>query len=92
MSKGSNSILEQFENLKSKYPDNILLFRSGNNYESYKEDAKCVGNALNIEISINQMENINDIPVVSFSMQDLDKNLSKLIRKGLKVAIHDKML
>lgn len=84
------SLLESYNWIKSKHPDAIFLFRSGDSYESYKEDAECIGCTLNIECSLESVGDMGTIPVVSFPMADLDVNLPKLIRKGLRVAICDK--
>lgn len=86
----AKSLLESYNWMKSKHPDVVFLFRSGNNYESYKEDAKCVGRALNIEFVMKSVEDMGTIPFFSFPMADLDVKLPKLIRGGLRVAICDK--
>lgn len=84
------SLLESYNWMKSKHPDAVFLFRSGDSYESYKEDAECIGRVLNIRISMKAVGDMGIIPVVSFPMADLDTNLPKLIRSGLRVAICDK--
>ena len=84
------SLLESYNWMKSKHPDAVFLFRSGNRYESYKKDAECIGRVLNIRISMKAVGDMGIIPVVSFPMADLDTNLPKLIRSGLRVAICDK--
>lgn len=84
------SLLEFYNRMKEKHPDAVFLFRSGDSYESYKKDAERIGHTLNIEVSKESVGDMGAIPVVSFPMADLDVNLSKLIRKGLRVAICDK--
>ena len=84
------SLLESYNWIKSKHPDSVFLFRSGDSYESYKEDAERIGHTLNIVVSKEAVGDMGIIPVVSFPMADLDVNLPKLIRKGLRVAICDK--
>lgn len=84
------SLLESYNWMKSKHPDSVFLFRSGDSYESYKEDAERIGHTLNIGVSKEAVGDMGIIPVVSFPMADLDVNLPKLIRKGLRVAICDK--
>ena len=85
------SLLESYNWMKSKHPDAVFLFRTGDTYESYKEDAKRVGRITGIKVSKQDVNSMGNIPVVSFPMSDLDINLSKLIRGGLRVAICDKM-
>lgn len=86
----AKSLLESYNWMKSKHPDAVFLFRAGDNYESYKEDAKCVGRALSIEFVMKSVEDMGTIPFLSFPMVDLDVNLPKLIRSGLRIAICDK--
>ena len=84
------SLLESYNWMKSKHPDAVFLFRAGNNYESYKEDAIRVGTVTGIKVSKQNVDSMGNIPVVCFPMSDLDMNLPKLIRGGLRVAICDK--
>lgn len=84
------SLLESYNWMKSKHPDAVFLFRSGDSYEAYKGDAERIGRTLNIGVSKETVGDMGTIPVVSFPMADLDTNLPKLIRKGLRVAICDK--
>ena len=76
--------------MKSKHPDAVFLFRAGDNYESYKQDAKRIGSILNIGVSKQVVGDMGNIHIATFPMSDLDVNLPKLIRGGLRVAICDK--
>lgn len=84
------SLLESYNRMKEKHPDAVFLFRSGNRYESYKKDARCIGRILKIGFVMQAVGDMGTIPVASFPMANLDANLSKLIRSGLRVAICDK--
>lgn len=84
------SLLESYNWMKNKHSDAVFLFRVGDNYESYKEDAERVSKIISIKTSKQEVGDMGNIPVVSFPMSDLDRNLSKLIRNGLRVAICDK--
>lgn len=84
------SLLESYNWMKSKHPDAVFLFSSGDSYELYKEDARCIGRILKIGFVMQAVDDMGTIPVVSFPMADLDTNLPKLIRSGLRVAICDK--
>ncbi len=81
-------MVELFDNLKNIYPDRIILFRVGGSYELYKEDAECASGVLHIKA----ISNVEGILVVKFSMQDLDKNIEKLVRSGLRIAVYDEKL
>lgn len=77
---------EQYDQLKGKHPDSMLLFRTGNNYVAYKEDAQAASRILGLE-----MEHGNQADTVSFPIGDLDTHLPKLIRTGQRVAICDQL-
>ena len=84
-------MIKLFDNLKNIYPDKIILLRIDNYYELYREDAKCASGILHIN-ALTRIVNDEDISVIRFHMQDLGKNLEKLVRGGLKVAVYDEKL
>lgn len=89
----NENILKQFYELKSNHPDAILLFRTGDFYEAYKEDAKKASDILDITLTkstINKDSDNNTIELISFPFYALDTYLPKLIRAGQRVAICDK--
>lgn len=76
-----------FEELKAKHPDAVLLFRSRDFYESYKEDADRMANVLGLDVS----ERDGGIHVASFPKTALDTYLPKLVRSGVRVGICDEL-
>lgn len=76
-----------FEELKAKHPDAVLLFRSRDFYESYKEDADRMANVLGLDVS----ERDGGIHVASFPKTALDIYLPKLVRSGVRVGICDEL-
>ena len=79
---------DQYEFLKSKHPNRILLFRCGDFYESYFDDAKKVSEILGITLTRRMGESMN---MTGFPYHALDTYLPKLIRAGLRVAICDEL-
>ena len=79
-------MIETFKMLKEKHSDALILFRVGDFYESYFEDAQKVSEVLGVTLTKNKKE---DILIVSFPFSALDTYLPKLIRAGLRVAICD---
>lgn len=79
------SIQKQFEELKSKHPDAILLFRCGDFYEAMNEDAKPVSDTLGITLTVRK----DGMKIAGFPYHALDTYLPKLIRAGHRVAICD---
>lgn len=87
--QSSSPILKQFDELKAKHPDAVLLFRCGDFYESYREDAEACAEILGITLT--KYEDDNLISTVGFPHQALDTYLPKLIRAGKRVAICDEL-
>lgn len=86
----TQAMLKQFEQLKGKHPDAILLFRVKDNYETYKQDAQTVGKILGIKVSaLRHPAQDSHIETASFPKNELDSSLSKLIRAGQRIAICD---
>lgn len=81
------SIQKQFEELKSKHPDAILLFRCGDFYEAMNEDAKPVADTLGITLTVRK----DGMKIAGFPYHALDTYLPKLIRSGHRVAICDEL-
>ena len=81
-----SKMIETFKMLKEKHSDVLILFRVGDFYESYFEDAKKVSEVLGVTLTENEKD---DIFITSFPTQSLDTYLPKLIRAGLRVAICD---
>ena len=79
-------MIETFKMLKEKHSDALILFRVGDFYESYFEDAKKVSEVLGVTLTENEKD---DIFITSFPTQSLDTYLPKLIRAGIRVAICD---
>lgn len=90
------SIMEQYNELKEKHPGAVLLFRIGDFYEAYDEDATKIGEILGVTITrrLNSKEKGSDghaLKMAGFPHHALDTYLPKLIRAGVRVAICDKL-
>lgn len=86
--------MKQFNELKAKHPEAILLFRIGDFYEAYDEDATKIGEILGITVTrkFNSKDKGSDghaLRLAGFPYHALDTYLPKLIRAGLRVAICD---
>ena len=80
-----SKIIETFVKLKGKHPDALLLFRVGDFYESYFEDAEKASEVLGLTLTRRK----NEFYITGFPYHALDTYLPKLIRAGLRVAICD---
>ena len=87
-------MMKQFLDLKSKHPDALLLFRTGDFYETYQQDAKRASEVLGITLTKSSKQKGPDGKAVSmagFPYHALDTYLPKLIRAGERVAICDQL-
>ena len=83
-------IMEQYKALKKNYSDALLLFRKGNYYIAYSDDAVTLSKKLDLEIKTEKNHYENEktpLRSASFPASSLDGNLLKLIRSGSRVAI-----
>ena len=87
-------IIKQYNDLKQKHQDALLLFRCGDFYETYKEDAVKASNILGITLTKHSKrmdEEGKPLKMAGFPYHALDTYLPKLIRAGERVAICDQL-
>lgn len=87
-------IIKQYNDLKQKHPDALLLFRCGDFYETYKEDAVKASNILGITLTKHSKrmdEEGKPLKMAGFPYHALNTYLPKLIRAGERVAICDQL-
>ena len=92
--KDLSAILRQMKDLKSKHPDAVLLFRVGDFYQTYAEDAQKASNILGITLTrTSKVKDESDKPLemAGFPYHSLDSYLPRLIRAGVRVAICDQL-
>ncbi len=78
---------KQYRAIKQKYPDAILLFREGDFYETFGEDAIIVSKVLAITLTRRNNGAAISSELAGFSHHALDTYLHKLVRAGYRVAI-----
>ena len=86
----SASFLKQFDEIKSKHPDVIVIMRENDSYEIYKSDAKKAAEATHLPVTKQEIEG-KEIDTVSFSHTMLDVHLPNIIRAGHRVAVCDQL-
>lgn len=84
-------MMKQFMSLKAKHPDAIMLFRCGDFYETYSEDAVIASQVLGITLTKRANGQEKTIEMAGFPHHALDTYLPKLIRSGKRVAICDQL-
>lgn len=86
----STSFLKQFDEIKAKHPDVIVIMRKDDSYEIYKSDAKKAAEATHLPVTKQEIEG-KKIDTVSFSHTMLDVHLPNIIRAGHRVAVCDQL-
>ena len=83
-----SALAKAYESMKAKHPDAILLYRCGDFYQSFGEDAKAVSEVLGITLTRTSRKDIT-AQMAGFPHHALDSYLPKLVRAGKRVAICD---
>jgi DNA mismatch repair protein MutS len=84
-------IRRQYLRIKKQYPNAIVLFRLGDFYETFDEDARITSKELEIVLTSREMGKGNKIPLAGIPYHALDGYLAKLINRGYKVAICEQL-
>ena len=84
-------MMKQFFELKAKHPDAVLLFRVGDFYETYSEDAIIASEILGITLTKRANGQAKHVEMAGFPFHALDTYLPKLVRAGKRVAICDQL-
>ncbi|MFZ4462387.1 MAG: DNA mismatch repair protein MutS [Bacteroidales bacterium] len=84
-------LMKQYNSIKSKYPDALLLFRVGDFYETFGEDAIKASGILGIILTRRANGSASYIELAGFPHHSLDTYLPKLVRAGYRVAICDQL-
>ena len=84
-------VRRQYLTIKHSYPDAVVLFRMGDFYECFDDDAHTLASALEIALTSRTMGKDNRVPLAGVPAVSLDTNLARLIKQGYKVAICEQL-
>ena len=84
-------LMKQYNGMKRKYPGSILLFRLGDFFETFGEDAEIASSVLGITLTKRNNGAAGQIPLAGFPHHQLDNYLPKLVRAGHRVAVCDQI-
>ncbi|MGQ9847269.1 MAG: DNA mismatch repair protein MutS [Bacteroidales bacterium] len=90
-SNDTTPLMKQYNSFKAKYPDAILLFRVGDFYETFGDDAIKTSAILGITLTSRNNGYASEIPLAGFPYHALDTYLPKLVRAGQRVAICEQL-
>ena len=91
MIEPATPLMRQYHAIKSRYPQALLLFRLGDFYELFYEDAHVASRELQITLTSRNRERGQPIPMCGVPFHAADNYIARLIRAGFKVAICDQM-
>src|SRR5580692_5547592 len=91
MSEPTSPLMQQYHAIKSRYPHALLLFRLGDFYELFHEDAILASRELQITLTSRNREKGQPIPMCGVPYHAADGYIARLIRGGFKIAIYDQM-
>ncbi len=83
--------MKQHKDIKNKYPDAVLLFRVGDFYETFGEDAHVASRVLGITLTKRSNGSASSVDLAGFPYHSLDTYLHKLVKAGYRVAICDQL-
>ncbi|NJD22983.1 MAG: DNA mismatch repair protein MutS, partial [Melioribacter sp.] len=84
-------LMAQYSKIKENYPDTILLFRMGDFFETFEEDAKTASKVLGITLTKRANGAAGEVPLAGFPHHAIDTYLPKLVRAGYRVAVCEQM-
>ncbi|MDZ4713083.1 MAG: DNA mismatch repair protein MutS [bacterium] len=84
-------LMMQYRKIKDKYPDTILLFRMGDFFETFEDDAVTASKVLGITLTKRSNGAASDVPLAGFPHHALDNYLPKLVKAGHRVAVCEQM-
>ncbi len=84
-------LMTQYAEMKKKHPDAVLLFRVGDFYETFSEDAITASEILGITLTRRANGKASSVELAGFPHHALDTYLPKLVRAGKRVAICEQL-
>ncbi len=84
-------LLEQYQQIKSKYKDTLLLFRVGDFYEFYYDDAKKASALLGITLTSKSISKGTSVPLAGIPVKASENYIAKLVKNGIKIAICEQL-
>jgi DNA mismatch repair protein MutS len=89
--KEDTPLMQQYNAIKAKYPDALLLFRVGDFYETFNDDAVRASKVLGIVLTKRGSGAASEMDLAGFPHHSLDTYLPRLVRAGMRVAICDQL-
>ena len=84
-------LMAQYNKVKAQHPDALLLFRVGDFYETFGQDAVTAAKVLNIVLTARKNGAASEVELAGFPHHALENYLPKLVRAGHRVAVCDQL-
>lgn len=84
-------LMKQYRKIKEKYPETVLLFRMGDFFETFENDAIVTSKVLGITLTKRANGAASEVPLAGFPHHALDNYLPKLVRAGFRVAVCEQL-
>jgi DNA mismatch repair protein MutS len=91
MKEESTPLMRQYKQVKSKYPDTILLFRMGDFFETFEDDAVTASKVCGLTLTKRSNGAAAETPLAGFPHHQLDNYLPKLVKAGYRVAVCEQL-
>lgn len=91
MSEKQTPLTRQYNQIKKKYPDTVLLFRLGDFFETFEDDAVITAKVCGITLTKRNNGGAEETPLAGFPHHQLDNYLPKLVRAGYRVAVCEQL-
>jgi len=89
--KDETPLMRQYRKIKERYPDTVLLFRMGDFFETFEDDAITASKVLGITLTKRSNGAASEVPLAGFPHHALDNYLPKLVKAGYRVAVCEQM-
>jgi DNA mismatch repair protein MutS len=87
----STPLMKQYSQIKAQYPDTVLLFRMGDFFETFEQDAQITSRVLGITLTRRGNGAAGEVPLAGFPHHALDAYLPRLLKAGYRVAVCEQM-
>jgi DNA mismatch repair protein MutS len=87
----STPLMKQYAQIKAQYPDTVLLFRMGDFFETFEQDAQITSRVLGITLTRRGNGAAGEVPLAGFPHHAIDAYLPRLLKAGYRVAVCEQM-
>src|SRR5262245_20734051 len=88
---GLTPLMRQYLTIKAEHPDSVLLFRMGDFWETFWEDAALLSRVLGVALTRRGLEKGERVPLAGVPLQSLEGSVAKLVAAGHQVAVCDQV-